>query len=316
MARQAFDRKLESVATLSPDALVRALGDANNLYVSKVAKRIRELELTGCADSLVAAFDRFLINGPETDSQCWAKLELIRTIHAVGHRDAAVYLRAFHCVQLEAVWGGKADTAAAIRTFAAMALLETNLPIPDMLRELVGGLFDAAHLVRMESITALATINRWEAELVLRQKMLAGDERIEVTGAAMFALVELNEPGAIELVTTQLSHSNHDVALEAYAALAQCRHAQAFAVIRDQWKQKLDNDTRRTILFALGASPREEAVEFLLRVLEHESLALAGCAISALGKSRFKNEIRDRVAGLVDQRHDRELARLFREEYA
>ncbi len=316
MARQAFDRKLDAIATLSPDALIRALSDANNLYVSKVAKRIRELELTGCADSLVAAFDRFLLNGPETDSQCWAKLELIRTIHAIGHRDAGVYLRAFHCVQMESVWGGKADTATAIRTFAAVALLETNLAIPTMLRELAGGLFDPAHLVRMECITALATLNRWEAELLLRQKVLAGDERFEVVGAAMFALVELNEPGAIELVTAQLANPHADTALEAYAALAQCRHERAFAVIRDQWKLRLDTAIRRTILFALGASPREEATEFLLRALEQESLELAGCAIAALGKSRFKNEIRDRVASLVDQRHDRELARLFREEFA
>jgi hypothetical protein len=37
--------------------------------------------------------------------------------------------------------------------------------------------------------------------------------------------------------------------------------------------------------------------------------------ITALGKSRFQNEIRVRVPSLRDQRHERELARLFREAF-
>jgi hypothetical protein len=73
-------------------------------------------------------------------------------------------------------------------------------------------------------------------------------------------------------------------------------------------------EVRRALLLSLGASPLRQAAEFLLRVAAEASPGLATSAISALGLSRYRHELRERLAATVAARHDAGIAAHFERE--
>jgi hypothetical protein len=75
-------------------------------------------------------------------------------------------------------------------------------------------------------------------------------------------------------------------------------------------------DVRKAILISLGASTLRASANFLLQVFSEESGELAAQALTALGASRFRSEIRDAVKALVESKADSELSRIFAKKFA
>lgn len=315
MSKQAFEKKLEALDQLSAKELRKALADKNNFYVGKVARRAAALEATELTDALIAAFERLLEGGAEADPKCWGKTGLLTALYDLGHRDPAIYQRAFRCVQWENVWGGKEDSATELRAQAALALVDCDLDPIQLLRALLPGLSDKASSVRIETIRALARLGRWEAELLIRQKALTGDAHPEVLGEAYSAILDLDQQGAVAFVVEMLDRDDEPTQLEAAASLAQSRHQEAFDAIVGFWDRILTEEMRRTIVIALGGSPLEAAREFLLNLLKQDEIETAIWAVTALGASRHREGLRAMIAEIVDQRRDRRLAQAFREEF-
>jgi len=316
MSKQAFEKKLEALADLGPAELRKALTDKNNFYVGKAAKRAAALNATNLVNDLLEAFDRFLEGGAEADPKCWAKAPIIEALFELGHREPAVYLKAFRCIQLENVWGGKEDSATQVRSLAALALIESNLDPIQLLRTLLHGLTDTSKQVRIDAIRALTNLGRWEAELLIRQKALTGDGEPEVIGTAFSAILELDQSGSIPFVVDFLRSDDEAAQLEAAAALAQSRHEEAFLAVMKLWPRILTRDMRRTITISLGASPLDQAKDALLKILKEDDEEPATWSITALASSRHREDLRQQITEIIDSRSSRYLAQAFREEFS
>jgi hypothetical protein len=79
--------------------------------VAKAAELSGELSLDALEPDLVAAFGRFMEKPEKTDKGCRAKSAIAEALHQLDHDEADIYLCGVRHVQMEPVWGGKADTA-------------------------------------------------------------------------------------------------------------------------------------------------------------------------------------------------------------
>lgn len=319
LGKARFEKKLEALRGLrqSGDAragVAKALGDASNYVVGKAAEMSAELGLRELAPELVAAFERLMLDGVKNDPQCWGKVAIVKALTEMAWRSPEVFARGLRYRQMEPVWGGSADTAIGLRAVCAEALVSTELDGVSILRLLVWALGDEAKLVRVAAVGALAQLSRWEGELLLRQLAIRGDKEPEVMGACLSGILELGERGALDFVASFVGEDDAR-GLEAIAAMAQSRHAEAVRAVMARWERGLGVEAQKTIAISLGASPLEEARDALLRVLEESQAQVAVCAVTGLGSSRYREEVRERVRGIVAGKKEWRLTEAFRTEF-
>lgn len=288
--KEAFERKLEALAALRDaapeDAVVplrKALKDRSNYAVKKAAEVTGELRLTALIPDLVSAFGRCMTDAAKTDPQCWAKMAIVKTLKDLNHDDPAVFLRGLEHVQMEAVWGGRVDTAATLRGACALALVACALDRHSILTRLVGLLADDALPARLDGVTALGQVPGADTVLLLRLKALLGDKEPEVTGRCFDILLELAPEESIPFVKRFLDGDDPDLPSEAVGALA--------------------------------GSRQPAAAELLLPVIEKGRAELAKVAVIALGRSRLREEFRERVEAAVRRRDLAQLTEAFRQEF-
>jgi HEAT repeat protein len=321
----AFSQKLAALDSLrsEPDAPVtqehlrKALKDRNNYVVARAASVCADLRLDALIPDLLSAFDRFFQNATKSDPRCMAKAEIASALRRLGHHAADAYLRGIAHVQFEPTWGGRADTAATLRGTCALALSECPLDDLEILSYLADLLADPEDTVRVDAARAIEQLNRIEGALLLRLKLLLGDQQPAVMGQCFESLLSLAPPGVVVFLTRFLHSSNQEVQLEAASALAQCRDPQAVTILRQYWQDPfLPDDIRHALLINLGASPLAEAAEVLLEVIAREPLPLASTALTALANSRFQTDFRPRIVAAVTQRDSAQLTSLYAEKFS
>ena len=144
--------------------------------------------------------------------------------------------------------------------------------------------------------------------------MITGDTEPEVMGTCMVGILELGERGAMEFVASFVGEEEMR-GLEAIAAMAQSRHAEAVRLVMAQWRRGLGFEAQETIAISLGASPLEEARDALLEVLEASRGEVAACAVTGLGSSRYREEVRERVMAIVSEKREQKVTEAFRAEF-
>jgi len=324
VAKQAFEKKLAEIEALrhAPDpasvrdALRKALKDRNNFLVSKAAAIAGGLRIEELMDDLIAAFDRFFIDPVKSDPQCWAKNAIAKALKDLNCRQAGVFLRGIDHVQLEPVWGGSTDTAATLRGSCTLALVDCQMDDLEILTHFADRLADKEKPVRLDAALAIAQFGRGEGALLLRLKLLMGDREPEVLGQCFSSLLSLAPESALPFIEKFLTHEEEDFRAEAAAALAASRELEAIEILKRFWKTRVSPEIRRAILIALGASPLQQAAEFLLSVLPEESADLASEALTALASSRFHGEMRDQVKATVEATRDAELIWAFEKRFS
>ena len=319
MSREAFERKLEALEALrsAPDGarLRKALADRNNYYVSKAAGIVAGQLRKDLIPDLIAAFERFLSDAAKSDPKCWAKIAIAKALRDLEHDDPAVFLKGIVHVQWEPVWGGREDSAAPLRGVCGLALTGCRLPDFELLTRLVDLLADPEKPARIDAVRAVAQSGCPEGALLLRLKALSGDEDASVTGECFTALVSLGGPDAISFVARFLRNPDEAVGMEAISALALAREPEAVDILKAYWRERLTPELRRSLLLSLAGSPVASAAEFLLCVLSDESGDLAAAAISALAASRFRDDVRERIASAITGRGGSEAERAFAREF-
>lgn len=286
--KQAFERKVEALRALRSDPqaaaepLRKALKDRSNYLVSKAAALAGELRLTELVPDLAAAFDRFLQDAAKTDPQCWAKNAVVEALKDLNYDDPALYLRGISHVQMEAVWGGTADTAITLRGACALALAACALDRHTILTHLIGRMADDP-AVRRDAIRALGQVPGLDTILLLRMKALLPEAEPEVTGQCFDVLLELSPADSIPFVAGYLSGKDLDLQSEAVGALA--------------------------------GSRQQAGAELLLPVIEQGRPELAAFAVVSLAHSRFRDELRERVEAAVARRDLAALTEAFRKEF-
>jgi HEAT repeat protein len=300
------------------EPLRKALANRNNFITAKAADLALELNLTQLTPDLLAAFDRFFEDPIKTDPQCWAKNAISKTLAAFEHQDAAVFLRGMKHIQLEPSYGGPSDSAAALRSTCALALVQCrSLTEPDLLKHLIELMNDADKTVRVEAIHAIENVNSTAAALLLRLRAILSpqlnskmqDEEPEALGACYTGILSIEGPSAIPWVS-QFLNGPDDLAAEAALAIAGTHSPQAFETLRNHLAEEHDPWFCSVLLPAIALTRQDEAIEFLLDQVRAES-PQAEAAIEALLRAAPSDEIKKQLEKLVsgNQRLSRAFAK-------
>lgn len=323
MSRASFDRKLEEIEALrsapedsARDQLRRALKDRSNYAVAKAAAITAARRFEELVPDLLAAFDRFMTNPVKSDPQCWAKNAIARALKDLGHTDAAVFFRGIAHFQMEPVWGGHQDTAATLRATCALALVGSTAGDFEILTRLTDLLNDPEAPVRTDAARAMAQLSAKEGILPLRLKALLGDSDTQVVGHCLAALLALSPQESLTFVAGFLKAHDPDTQMEAAAVLAESREPSAMDHLKEFWEGLADPGRKRTLLQLLAASPLESAAEFLLAVIRDASDETATSALTALSKSRYRNQLHVRAAALVAARESPSLNTAFQNAFS
>lgn len=260
---------------------------------AKAAEIVAELEINDLKEDLTAAFERLLVDPVKTDPTCAAKTAIADALYRMGADEPLTFLRGIRHVQMEPVWGGKTDTAAALRGVSALGLVRANYR--DAMAELADLLADPEARVRADAARAIAYSEDEHGVPLLRLKALTGDTDPTVITECLTALLQLSAQASLPFVARFLDRE--DTALQEAAALAlgASRLADAFTILREWWDRARQPGLRRTALLALAMLKRDSSIDFLISLIETAEGPTARDAITALGLYRHDTALVERV---------------------
>jgi hypothetical protein len=288
-------RSPESLATVRA-----ALAGPSGHAAGKAARLAGELGLRGLEPEMERAFGRFL-EQPDKDPGCPAKTAITEALTRLEHGDPAVYLRGIRHVQMEPVFGGKVDTAVALRAACAYGLVAMGYR--DALLELADLLADPEAGARVAAARAVGHRGGEDGVPLLRLRARTGESDAEVLGECFGALLRLAPRSSLPFVAALLD--GPDARAEAAAlALGASRLPEAFAVLRDAFAAARGHGRRDTLLLALATLRREEALEFLLELVRDAPAADAASAVAALALNGGDEALRARVAAAASGRSE------------
>ncbi|HVN87367.1 MAG TPA: HEAT repeat domain-containing protein [Candidatus Binatia bacterium] len=325
MAKTAKSRSLEDtlaelhqlradpLAHASVATLRQVLAGKQSHAIAATAKIAGEFEIAVLIPDLVAAFDRLMTNPAKSDPGCRAKAEIADALYHIGADEFALFLQGIRHVQMEPVWGGRTDTATALRGACALGLVRMHYP--DALSELADLLADPEAPARVAAARAIAYSENDHGAPLLRLKVLVGDDEPEVISECLAGLLKIAPAAALEFVARQLDAAQPATREAAALALGGSRRRDALAILRAWWERSVETDLRRTALLAIAMLKHDDAIEFLLSLIEAGDGPTARHAITALALYRHDAALRERVAQVAARRPDIKLDDAFRDAF-
>jgi len=281
-----------------PEPLRKALASKSNFIAAKAADLVREFNLQDLTPDLLKAFDRFFEQPEKSDPQCWAKNAISRAFASFELQDPDVFLRGMRHIQMEPVWGGRSDTAGTLRATCALALVQCRrLAEPDLLTHLLELLADKDKAVRTDVVRAIDQVGSPAASLLLRLRAVLGHDEPEVLGACYSGILHIEGVSAIPRISGFLGTAD-DSAGEAALAIASTRSLEGFEILRKSLVQATDPWFRSVLLSAIALTRQDAAIEFLLELVQTESLNAEG-AIEAILRSAPSKELMERLKKLT-----------------
>ena len=289
--------------------LKKALAGKASHAAAKAADIVAECEIDALAPELVAAFHRFLVQPVRSDPGCAAKAGIANALYRIGAAEVEVYLKGIRHVQLEPVWGGKADTATALRGTCALALVRIHYY--DYLSEIADLLADREAPARKMAAQALGYSENAAAVPLLRLKALVGDEDPQVLSECLLALLQIAADGGIEFVARFLDRSEPELAEAAALALGGSRLRAALPALTGWWERTFNPVLRRSALLAIAMLKHDDAIAYLLAHVGESAPIHARDAVQALGLYRHDARLRAQVAAAVERRGDASIQAAF-----
>jgi len=289
------------------------LANRSNLAVAKAAKIAGERGLASLIPEMVSTFQRLMKDPQRLDKRNAALTEIAAALYQMDYREPEVYRIGIRHVQLEGSFGPPVDVAAALRGICAQALVRTTYP--QALEEVVSLLVDPEVPARVGAVKALATNGGESGALVLRLKTLLGDDDIEVIAECFSSLLFASRDTSVEFVAKYVDSDDSVVAEAAILALGASRLPKAIDVLKKKWERTVRGQLRKTLLLALATSRNEEALNFLVSLLDLGGIESAADVISALAVHKNSERIRQAVSEAVDRRRERLLIDAFRREF-
>jgi len=286
-------------------ALRKALAAKKHELIVEAVQRTAELQVKELESELVALFDHFAGAGEEDDKRCAAKTAVVKALLQLGCDRPELFLRGVRCYRST---GFGRDDAAPLRIASANALAEFGHA--DAAEIMLDLLADPIADVRITAVRCLAALAPHQAPMVLRLKILLGDEAAPVTEECFGALLEIDARKSIPFVARFLDSDDDDVRTAAAIALGESRQQKAFDALVTQWKQVFDADFRTTLLTAIALLRQDYATRFLLSLIE-EGGNDAIDALKALAPYRAVDTIRQEVETAVNKTQSQELRNLF-----
>jgi hypothetical protein len=293
--------------------LVPFLRHKSNHVAAAAADTVARLEAVVLAPDLVGSFLEWMKNPAERDPGCKALTAIAKTLAAMDHPAAAVYLAGIRHVQKEASFGPSLDTAAALRGICAQGL--ARMSHPDALLESVTLLVDPEPAARSGAARAISESGQHAGVLLLRFKALIGDKDEEVTAECFAGLLRLAPADSLEFVASFLHSHSEEIAERAALALGESRLAAAFPLLQAAWQATSQATLRKTLLLAIAMLRQDEAVEFLLMRLAEDSERSASDALAALALYSRDEAVRSRIQETLAKRKSAPLQRLFEQDF-
>jgi len=296
--KKSFDAQLAALEELREQPvedcispLRTALKQQNNYIVAKAAALVEQHQIADLLPDLLVAFDRFFEDAEKRDPQCWAKNSLSRALAALELQDPAPFLRGIKHVQLEAVWGGRTDTAGTLRGTCALALVQCRaVPEADLLRHLLDVLVDKDKSARGDAVRAVEQVGSLTASLLLRLRaQIGGEEEPEILGACYAGVLRIEGASALPWVSRFLAEED-DAAVEAALAMAATHSVGAFEMLKARWETARDPWFRSVLLSAMALTRQAAGTEFLLGLVKSEAIG-ADLVVEALLRSLPSEEV-------------------------
>jgi hypothetical protein len=316
--RDPIEQALEKLAGLKSAAAAPAalgelrgfLGNRSNLVVARAAKIVGERRLDDLTPELVTAFHRLMVDPARLDKRCAALTEIVTSLYEMDYAEPDVYLQGIRHVQMEGSFGPPIDTAAQLRGFSAQGLVRTRYP--HALVEAVTLLVDPEPPARIGAIRALAANGGEAGVLALRLKVLTGDRVPDVLAECFSGLLVSPSGNSADFVATYVDDEDPAIAEVAILALGASRSSKAILVLKNKWQRTVHGPLKKVLLFALSTSRNEDALQFLLDLLENAPNATATEVLSSLASQRPTESIRDAIRSALTRRGDASLLATLR----
>lgn len=298
----------EATARLRP-----YLKNRSNLVVAKAGKVAGELHLSSLGPELVAAFNRFWANPAKLDKRCAATTEIVNVLYEFDYTEPDVYLRGIRHVQKEASFGPPVDFAARLRGICAQGVLRTRSS--DGMSLVVNLLVDPEPPARLGAIRALASNGGEAGILLLRLKVLTGDEDPEIISECLAGLVAAAPEQSVPFVAPYMDTDDEVIAEAAVWALGQSRQIAALTALKEKWERTAERPVRKVLVAALAASRLEDAVEYLAAQLRSVDVRTADDILAALSNYAGGESVKQSVAAAVRERDEVAIAKLFEQHF-
>lgn len=284
------------------EILKQVMKSKHAIAVARAAKLVNRMNAHALIPELVAAFERFMVNAATTDQSCIAKKTIAQTLYRLDYSQEDLFLQGIKHVQMEPVWGGKVDTAPGLRGFCALGLVRMNYPL--VMVELADLLADPEPEARISAARAIAYTENSQGVPLLRLKVKLGDKDPQVLSECFIALLKLAPDSSLSLVSEFLEHPDAQISEMAALALGESRIEAAFPVLSQWWQRSRDPELRRSALLAIAMLRKDEALEFLLSMIEQGKLSEAKDAVAALELYRQDSILWGRISGAIEKRED------------
>ena len=283
--------------------LGKAIGGKSSLVVARGAGVIKRGRLETFVPPLVFAFERFMVDAGKADPGCAAKAAIADALYELEANAEGVFLRGVRHRQMEGVWGGSVDTAAGLRGTCALGLVRINhRDAMDVVAEL---LVDPEPTARAMAARAAAYSENDAAGPLLRMKLLAGDENVDVMAEGFAAVLKLTPAKGVAFVAERFAAGGDaEVAEAAMLALGASRLPAAFEWLRGRFEGELIGGRKRPYLLPIALTRLTAAIDFLVGVIGTGHPSVAAAAVEAIGIHLADPKLRDRVRAVVDGRGD------------
>ena len=289
------------------------LRNRSNLVVAKAAVVVRELSLVALIPDLVAGFSKFMPDAPRLDKRCAALTAIASALYELDYVEPEPYLAGIKHVQLEGSYGPPVDEAAKLRAVSAQGLLRTRRA--DLLSEVVQLLVDREPAARIGAIRALGVNGEEAGVLLLRLKVLTGDTEPAVMAECFSALLVASADKSLKFVAKYIDSDDEPTAEAAIVALGESRLPAAYAVLKEKWNRTVLMPVKRVLLAAMAALKLEEAIAFLISLVESANAETAAAAVEALCLYRHNARVSESVRTAALTRKEKAVVEEYRDSF-
>jgi hypothetical protein len=177
--------------------------------------------------------------------------------------------------------------------------------------EVVPLLLDPEPPARLGAIRALATNGVEAGVLLLKLKALTGDPEPEVLAECFAQLLAASPDKAVKFVAQYVDSEDPAKVEAAIFALGESRLQSGFAILTEKWSRTIDAGTRKLLLSAMASSRLEQAVDFLISIVNDAAAPTAALAIEALAPYRNRERVSSAVTEAVAKRNIKALSQAF-----
>jgi hypothetical protein len=151
--------------------------------------------------------------------------------------------------------------------------------------------------------------------LLLRLKVLTGDTEPAVMAECFSALLVAAADKSVKFVANYIDSDDEATAEAAMLALGESRLPAAYSVLKEKWNRTVLMPVKRALLAAMAALKLEEAIAFLISLVESANAETAAAAVEALCIYRHNERVSESVHTAALTRKEKAIVEEYRDSF-